>query len=70
MTFQSKCGKVIFPTRKEAKAAIKLINKQGSRKRKTLTDVYWCDPCSGYHMTSMAKQSSRDFNRHKRKLKK
>jgi hypothetical protein len=59
--FKNTCTKRVFYTRKEAKRALKIINhKKGDR---ALQDVHYCLMCEAYHLTSMAKQSSRDYTR-------
>lgn len=55
------CGKRGYSSRKDAKRAIKYFNTRF--KDNNLTDVYWCEECSYYHLTSMPKQQSRDYRR-------
>jgi hypothetical protein len=62
MDATSGCFKVCYQSRKQAKKALKEQNT--TKKRFNLTDVYWCDKCRSYHLTSMGKQRSRDLKRH------
>jgi SPP1 gp7 family putative phage head morphogenesis protein len=52
------CTKKVFASRHAAKIKAKIFNKEG-RLDKKITDVYYCNQCSGYHMTSMKKSRSR-----------
>lgn len=61
------CGKRGYFSRKEAKKAMRYYNTQF--KDTPLTDVYYCDECSYYHLTSMPKQQARDYRRHLNKMK-
>lgn len=63
MNFEPKCMKIVYRTRGEAKKALKELNKQGPNVTKKLTDVYYCEKCSCYHLTSMNKKKSRFFKR-------
>jgi ribosomal protein L20 len=63
MTFKPKCGKFVYRDRAEAKKALKELNKQGPNISKKLTDVYYCEFCSAYHLTSMNKKKSRYLKR-------
>lgn len=62
------CFKNCYDTRKEAKKKMKELNKS-HHFDKQITNIYFCEPCSKYHLTTMAKQSSRDWTRHLNKLK-
>jgi len=57
------CLKACYSTRKEAKAALRLLKKR----RTGVTTFYYCDTCSYYHLTSMPKQASRKLSRQKKK---
>lgn len=59
--FTSTCQKKCYQTRKDAKAAIKNLN---HNKGFHLTDVYYCEECSGWHTTHMKKERSRNYARH------
>jgi hypothetical protein len=59
---ENKCYKKVHATRALAKRAMRLINTSGKLARK-ITNVYYCDTCSGYHLTSLKKKKSRYFNR-------
>lgn len=54
-------GKRVYFEKSKAKAAKRRINKTASLD--PVTNIYWCDDCSGYHLTSMDKQSSRNLTR-------
>lgn len=58
-----RCEKVSYSTRVNAKAALKRINKLHITERK-LTDVYHCDRCGNWHLTSMDKRKTRAIRRH------
>jgi hypothetical protein len=57
------CGKSkrVYFERSDAKAAKRRINKDASLS--PVTNIYWCDDCSGYHLTTMDKKESRDITR-------
>lgn len=65
MTFKPKCGKLVYVSRALAKRALKLFNKvkESGKWAKKLTNVYYCEACSGYHLTSMSKRRSRKITR-------
>lgn len=50
------CAKKLYPTRKNAKKAINIINKQQKKQGgihiKKLRAYYFCNKCNGYHLTS------------------
>jgi hypothetical protein len=54
------CGKATYLTRKEAKEALKKINRERDW---GLTNVYFCETCQCYHTTSMDKKLSRNKTR-------
>lgn len=58
------CGKskARYVSKDEAKRAKKNINKSFSKAK--ITNIYWCDPCAAYHLTSMPKEKSRNITRH------
>lgn len=58
-----RCEKVYYSTRADAKAALKRINKLHNTDKK-LTDVYLCDKCNHWHLTSMNKKKARAIRRH------
>lgn len=62
------CLKNCYDTRKEAKKRMKELNKAHHFEGK-LNNIYYCEQCSSYHLTSMPKQKSRDWTRHLNKLK-
>lgn len=61
------CGKKRYRTRKEAKKALKDINHTNALDKK-LTDVYYCNDCIGFHITSMKKKKSRQYRKIKSNL--
>lgn len=65
--FKSTCKKVCYKSRKEAKAKIKDLN---HNKGFSLTDVYYCEDCSYWHVTHMKKSDSRKYTRHLKSKKK
>lgn len=52
------CNKIIFTTRSKAKRFLKGWNK-GNRDKSKLTDVYYCELCRGFHVTSKNKKQNR-----------
>ncbi len=51
------CGKVIYPTRKEAKDAIVGQNKdRGHRSNNQPKFIYFCSGCDGWHVSSAKKK--------------
>lgn len=56
------CGKRAYPTRKDAKKAMKDLNHTAFQQTK-LTDVYFCKECLCWHTTSMPKKDSRKLKR-------
>lgn len=57
-----KCLKVCYWTRKAAKAEMKALNKNHLTS-KEIKNVYFCDECSSWHLTSMSKKRSRHFTK-------
>lgn len=53
------CGKKGYITRSEAKKNKKRLVKLGH----TITNIYYCEDCSYYHLTSMNKQQSRNITK-------
>lgn len=68
MNFKPRCGKICYPSRSEAKKAMRIIN-HNYKLDKKMTDAYYCEDCSAFHLTSLNKQRSRDYNRHLNKKK-
>ena len=64
----SKCQKVCYTDRKEAKKHVKEMNRSGKLER-PLTNVYYCSDCLHWHVTSSPKISSRDYTRRLNKQK-
>ena len=62
MSATASCNKTkkTFQTRKEAKAFLKRMNKHKVLDRE-LTNVYWCEICMGFHVTSADKRESRKY---------
>jgi len=58
------CEKKRYETKKEAKHWRKFMK---TVQRRELTNIYYCDECSGYHITSRPMQWSRDWTRHLKK---
>ena len=58
----SKCGKLCFETKAEAKSYIKKANKRKVQEIK-LTNAYWCEECQSFHTTSASKRKNRRSNR-------
>jgi hypothetical protein len=54
-------GKQRYIEKSDAKAAKRQINKSYSDKK--ITNIYWCEDCSAYHLTSMPKKKSRKITR-------
>ena len=64
-----KCIKKTYATRKLAKALMKQQNTVHHFENK-LNNVYYCEICSCWHITSMSKKKSRSINhRNNKKLK-
>lgn len=67
MTDETKCFKKCFETKADAKKYLK-------EKNKTIhmgfTNVYFCDQCKSYHLTTMKKEQSRNLGRFLKKKKK
>lgn len=55
------CQKRCYQSRAEAKRALKRINQLNGDNN--LKDVYWCEECQHWHLTSMTKKDSRNFTR-------
>ncbi len=51
------CGKACYPTRKEAKKELKLLN---LKKNFNLQNIYYCEECCHWHTTSMTKEKYRE----------
>lgn len=64
------CTKKRFLTRKWAKHFMKEANKSNKGLIDKLTNVYKCDECGYWHMTSLDKRKSRAISRHGKQLKK
>lgn len=62
------CGKKNYPSRKKAKAARKRLNNKYPDQK--LTNIYYCDECVSYHLTSMKKKKSRFLTRRNNNIKK
>ncbi len=62
-----RCVKKRYSTRKEAKKELKKIIRK-SKKDKKPTDVYYCDDCQQWHLTSMIKTLHRKYNHMKTNL--
>lgn len=60
-------GKRVYFEKSKAKEAKRRINKTPGFD--PITNIYWCDDCSGYHLTSMNKQQSRNLTRNLNKQK-
>ena len=54
-------GKRVYFEKSDAKAAKRRIKKTPGFD--PITNIYWCDDCSGYHLTSMDKKESRNLTR-------
>jgi hypothetical protein len=63
----NECKKKCYVSKKEAKKALKAINKK-KRFENKMTNSYFCIPCNAFHLTSMPKESSRNYTRHLNKL--
>jgi hypothetical protein len=57
------CGKGKRPylNKDDAKRAKKTINKSSTTSK--VTNIYWCDDCSAYHLTTMDKRKSRQITK-------
>jgi len=62
----NKCIKKPHLTRKDAKASMKYQNTIHHFENK-LNNVYYCEICSCWHITSMSKKKSRNINHKKNK---
>lgn len=58
--YKNKCGKMIFPSKAEAKKFMKEANKID---KIGFTNAYWCEACSAWHLTTQPKKRSRFFTR-------
>lgn len=58
------CSKKRYLTRSIAKEALKRANKESRSLYSKLTNVYQCDECGYWHMTSIPKKKSRAISRH------
>lgn len=58
------CHKIVYDTRKQAKITMKKLRMYSHLDVKA---IYYCDQCSGYHLTSQSKVSSRNYTRHNNK---
>lgn len=54
------CKKKCFSTRREAKKRLKLVNKK--IKDFDLKNVYYCNTCCAWHLSSMGTQKYLDLN--------
>ena len=54
------CKKKTYSSRKKAKKARRQMRLQKGWK---MTNIYYCEECQGYHMTSMDKRKSRAISR-------
>lgn len=52
-------GKRVYFTKQGAKDAKRKINKD--KRLDPVTNIYWCDDCSGHHLTTMDKKASRNI---------
>ena len=64
------CTKKRYLTRRWAKQALKEFNKHPDGLYAKLTNVYKCDECGYWHMTSIEKKKSRAITRHGKNIKK
>lgn len=55
------CNKRCYTSRVIGRKALKAWNKHNKNK---MTNVYHCDICDSYHLTSLDKQKSRSFSRY------
>lgn len=61
------CSKIRYLTRSIAKKNLKRANKVSHSLHSKLTNVYKCDRCGYWHMTSMPKKKSRAIIRYGKK---
>ena len=59
--FNKKCSKACHKSKKEAKIAMRVLNKTPKYTKKRLTGVYYCTICSAWHTTSIDKTISREI---------
>jgi len=59
------CDKKVHFTRAGAKKALKVQKRQhrGAREK----SIYYCEPCSGWHLTSMSSENNRNLKNWKDK---
>ncbi len=67
LKFKKTCFKKSYPAKKIAKKAMLELRKVA--KRENLDHVYFCQECSGWHITSMSRSLSEHTNAQKRKNK-
>lgn len=63
--YSSLCNKKRFFTRIDAKKTMKLIRKNHSKERKLPENIYYCEICSAYHLTSIKKSEWRGIKKSK-----
>jgi hypothetical protein len=63
--FQRTCHKQIYASRHDAKKSMAMLNRKFKNrgKKDKLNDVYFCDECQAWHITSMNKEQSRNITR-------
>ena len=61
----NECNKKLHTTRDKAKKALKIQKRlhRGAREK----GIYFCDPCDGWHLTSLSAQSNRNLTNWKNK---
>lgn len=65
MEYESKiCGKKCYTTRKIAKTTLKKMTKRGRNEQ----EVYYCEGCDAYHLTSQNKVKARKRRRKAKKI--
>lgn len=55
------CPKIRYHTRQDAKNARRLLNKKFHL---GLTNIYYCESCAAYHLTTQTKKKGRNITRH------
>ena len=58
-------GKNKYDSRKEAKQAMNRRNRQIQRGGIYIMNVYYCDECDGWHLTSMTSKKYKLIQKHK-----
>lgn len=61
------CNKRCHLTRQDAKNEKRMLNRNAGHK-KEITNVYYCDICKSWHLTSMDKNKSRNINRNNQQM--